>query len=109
MMAAWLECFTLALREQRSAPHAGCVSGTSRYGPNIPLCNGYVQTAAVNGVRTETADVARGSGGKMSLCVHRYRYVLISPEQNGLSGDQRQASRSSLSPKRHLRKWQTCV
>ena len=72
MMAAWLECFTLALREQRSAPHAGCVSGTSRYGPNIPLCNGYVQTAAVNGVRTETADVARGSGSKMRLCVHHY-------------------------------------
>ena len=71
MMAAWLECFTLALREQRSAPHAGCVSGTSRCGPNIPLCNGYVQTAAVNGVRTETADVARGSGSEMRLCVHR--------------------------------------
>ena len=30
--------------------------------------------------------------------------VLISPEQNGLFGDQRPAFRSSLSPQRHLRK-----
>ena len=92
MMAAWLECFTLALREQRSAPHAGCVSGTSRCGPNIPLCSGYVQTAAVHGVRTETADVARGSGSEMRLCVHRScalaRYeraqepVFVRPGQN---------------------------
>ena len=44
MIAASLGCFTLALREQRLAPHVGCTSGTSRYRANIPLCSGYYKS-----------------------------------------------------------------